>query len=103
MTSDNYLRNLRIIQRWEDNLTTPPEDMYYESCVCCSEPIVDKLYLIDGKKYCKDCALDLHRVYVIDEEIECCSCGEPIDPDDCYYDVNGDAYCERCFIKNFED
>ena len=101
MGNGNHLYNQRVLGRWENSLNNPPEDNHYPACECCAEPIWDKLFLVDGHRYCEDCALSLHQEWLVDEEsIECEGCGEMI-TDDCYYSVNGEAYCEECFKKYF--
>ena len=86
----------RIIRRWEDSLPVDNAPL----CSCCGNP-VDELYYISDRVFCEDCAKEMHEEWVLDDPVECVCCEEEIT--DVYYNVNGDAYCERCFEKQFKD
>lgn len=94
MTQSRFEAN-RIIRRWEDSLPVDNAPL----CSCCGNP-VDELYYISGV-FCEDCAKEMHEEWVLDDPVECVCCEDLIT--DVYYNVNGDAYCERCFEKQFKD
>ena len=93
---------LRIISRWEDMMENPVD--YAPICQCCGNPI-DEPYRLGGRLYCSDCAHEMCRKWLDDDEtIECEGCGETIADEDCYYDVGiNEPYCSECFEKYFKE
>lgn len=101
--SGNFLHNQRIVDRWSNRTSEPDYIDRYVPCQCCGLPI-DTLYRIDGHEYCYDCAHEMCRVWLIDEEsIECEGCSDMITDEECYYSVAGEPYCEECFERYFKE
>jgi hypothetical protein len=43
---------------------------------------------------------DSEQTEELEKYPECCICGDHI-TDDCYYDIDGEIYCERCMNHEF--
>lgn len=89
----------QALDRW---LTTPPDE---------EEPVMfDSLdnAIYDGEKYysingiiLSDDGLEESKEYIVDEETITCSYCEEEVPDEYYYRINGECFCEHC-IKETE-
>lgn len=94
---------MRIISRWENSMLSPNEQAEIP-CAYCDNPI-DEPYHIGRKYYCSDCAKEMHKVWITDDEetVECVGCGELIPSDEPYFEVGDDRYCEQCFREIFKE